>query len=360
MGRIKMKIILSDSILIEKAKLLATELSEVVLANEVSIEEIFFIALCANANKLYKLLPLIIEKYANSRCFKTINVHNLSITYQHNSKAWMLTTLFQEWLCNFDQKVAIKHNRQCVLLLLDNCGSHKIEGLDLSHVDVYFLPPNTTSRMQPMDVRIIIYSYNINNENNSELTNNISKNIQALYLPNAIGIEEFLSVPEENIIYKDLEDDEIITELVDIFKKPEENIKNVEELDDSIEPVIIDISVTLKSIENIYMFLFQQENSEKYIKLANTIEKFIKDLASTFEAKDTNALKVTFISASNEKSYLMLMIEYYLVIDLPEEFLLPGIGTGILQSHIFQLKRNCRSCCSNTLNDVVLNGYSSS
>ncbi|CAG8534322.1 6908_t:CDS:1, partial [Diversispora eburnea] len=51
------------------------------------------------------------------------------------------------WLCNFDQKVVIKHNGQCVLLLLDNCRSHKIEGLDLLHVDVHFLPPNTTSRM---------------------------------------------------------------------------------------------------------------------------------------------------------------------------------------------------------------------
>ncbi|CAG8661782.1 11158_t:CDS:2, partial [Diversispora eburnea] len=37
------------------------------------------------------------------------------------------------WLCNFDQKITIKHNGQCTLLLLDNCGSHKIEGLDLSY-----------------------------------------------------------------------------------------------------------------------------------------------------------------------------------------------------------------------------------
>ncbi|CAG8475486.1 605_t:CDS:2, partial [Diversispora eburnea] len=172
--------------------------------------------------------------------------------------------------------VAIKHNRQCVLLLLDNCESHKIEGLDLSHVDVHFLPPNTTSRMLPMDAGIIIYSYNINNENNSELTNDISKNIQTLHLPNAMGIEEFLFVLEENIVYEDLENNKIITELVDILKKPEENIEDVEELDNSIEPVIIDINVVLKNIKNVQMFLFQQENLEKYIKLANTIEKFIK------------------------------------------------------------------------------------
>jgi hypothetical protein len=114
------------------------------------------IALCTNADGSHKLPPLIIGKYANPRCFKTININNLPIIYRNNSKAWMLTTLFQEWLCDFDHKVAIKHNGQRVLLLLDNCGSHKIEGLNLSHVDIHFLPPNTTSRIQPMDAGIIM------------------------------------------------------------------------------------------------------------------------------------------------------------------------------------------------------------
>jgi hypothetical protein len=40
--------------------------------------------------------------------------------------------------------------------LLDNCSSHKIEGLDLLNVDVHFLPPNTTSKIQPMDSGIIM------------------------------------------------------------------------------------------------------------------------------------------------------------------------------------------------------------
>lgn len=114
------------------------------------------------------------------------------------------------------------------------------------------------------------------NENNNELTNDISKNIRALCLPNAMDVEEFLSVPEENIIYEVLDDDKIITELVNIFKNSDENDENTEESDDSIEPIIIDIDTAFKSLENVQMFLLQQENSEKYIKLANTIEKFIK------------------------------------------------------------------------------------
>ncbi|CAG8575253.1 4460_t:CDS:2, partial [Diversispora eburnea] len=127
---------------------------------------------------------------------------------------------------DFDHNVAIKHNGQRVLLLLDNCGSHKIEGLNLLHVDIHFLPPNTTSRIQPMDsviimsfkrhyrnyhiqwifiqdlkmdilqaIRFVILSWN-------EIT---IETIRSFHLPNEINVEEFLSMPVENIIYEVLE-----------------------------------------------------------------------------------------------------------------------------------------------------------
>ena len=76
--------------------------------------------------------------------------------YKSNNKAWMLTILFQDWLLYFDQQVGQKHRGQRVLLLLDNCASHKLGGLNLLNVDVYFLPPNTTSKIQPMDAGIIM------------------------------------------------------------------------------------------------------------------------------------------------------------------------------------------------------------
>jgi len=114
------------------------------------------ITLCANANRSYKLLSLIIGKYVNLRCFKNINIDNLPIIYQNNVKAWMLTTLFQEWLQKFDYQVGIKYNKQCVLLLLDNYTSHKLENLILENVEVYFLPFNTTSKLQSMNSEIIM------------------------------------------------------------------------------------------------------------------------------------------------------------------------------------------------------------
>src|SRR5438067_245371 len=62
----------------------------------------------------------------------------------------------EKWLQEFDYQVGQKHGRERVLLLLDNCSSHKTENLTLSYVDVYFLPPNTTSKLQPMDAGIIM------------------------------------------------------------------------------------------------------------------------------------------------------------------------------------------------------------
>ncbi|CAB5393462.1 unnamed protein product [Rhizophagus irregularis] len=111
------------------------------------------VALCTNSDGSNKLPSLVISKYANLQCFKNINIGNLPITYRNNAKAWMLTTLFQEWLQEFNYQVNIKHNNQRVLLLLDNCKSHKIDNLVLKNVEVCFLPPNTTSKLQPMDSR---------------------------------------------------------------------------------------------------------------------------------------------------------------------------------------------------------------
>ena len=45
------------------------------------------IALCANADRSHKLHPLVISKYANLQYFKYVNIVNLPITYQSNSKA---------------------------------------------------------------------------------------------------------------------------------------------------------------------------------------------------------------------------------------------------------------------------------
>ena len=80
----------------------------------------------------------------------------MPMTYHHNAKAWIITSLFQEWIWKFDHQVGLKHQGQRVLLLLDNCSSHKLGKITLRYTDVHFLPPNMTSKLQPMNAEIIM------------------------------------------------------------------------------------------------------------------------------------------------------------------------------------------------------------
>ena len=89
-------------------------------------------------------LPLFcIGRYNQPRCFK--RVERLPITYRANKKAWMTGQLFEEWLRQWDSQL----NRR-VAVILDNCTAHpKLN--DLQHIQLVFLPPNTTAITQPMD-----------------------------------------------------------------------------------------------------------------------------------------------------------------------------------------------------------------
>ena len=104
------------------------------------------------------------------------------------------------------------------------------------------------------------------------------KTLEAFHLPDVMQVKEFLNLPDEKIVYEVLDDDKIIIELVDIFKKrSNENIDDLDEIDDSTEMVVINTSVALKSLETVNAFLLQQENANEYVKLVNTIERFIRN-----------------------------------------------------------------------------------
>ena len=110
------------------------------------------VALCANANGTDKLKPLVIGKYLNPRCFKRINRNSLGVMYEANAKAWMTGRVFERWLKAFDQRITGRK----VILLIDNAPSHAVNAVELRNTTIRFLPPNTTSRIQPMDADIIM------------------------------------------------------------------------------------------------------------------------------------------------------------------------------------------------------------
>lgn len=108
------------------------------------------ILLGSNMTGTDKIKPLLIGKSAKPRCFKGIKTYPLD--YESNKKAWMTSALFEKWLSNFDKKMSLKGKK--VHLLIDNCTAHNTKKKFYS-IKVEFLPPNTTSQLQPMDQGII-------------------------------------------------------------------------------------------------------------------------------------------------------------------------------------------------------------
>lgn len=83
------------------------------------------------------------------RCFA--GVHQLPLPYFSNSKAWMTIRIWSEILKQWDVKL-----RHKVLLFCDNAACHKlVDGVVLRFIEIVFLPPNTTSLIQPLDQGII-------------------------------------------------------------------------------------------------------------------------------------------------------------------------------------------------------------
>ena len=83
----------------------------------------------------------------------------LPVIWWSNRKAWMTRDIFQTWFvhdfCPAVKTYCEKHNfEKKALLLMDNAPGHPVD-LDSSStgikVEVVFLPPNTTSLLQPMD-----------------------------------------------------------------------------------------------------------------------------------------------------------------------------------------------------------------
>ena len=110
---------------------------------------------CCNADGSHKFEVMIIGKSRQPRAFKK-KATELGLDYHANSKAWMTAALFFEWLERFNAYIARTFSRK-VALLIDNCSAHgTLENLpSLSNVEVIFLPPNTTSKLQPLDAGII-------------------------------------------------------------------------------------------------------------------------------------------------------------------------------------------------------------
>jgi len=98
-----------------------------------------------------KLPPLIIWKSRIPRAFNEVIPSGAK--WFLNSKAWMTSNIFDNFLTLWNEK--LKTTNRCILLLLDNASCHTIDVLAYSNVKLMFLPPNTMAGTQPIDTGII-------------------------------------------------------------------------------------------------------------------------------------------------------------------------------------------------------------
>ena len=117
--------------------------------SKVAKERVTLLLAC-NMDGSEKLKPLTIGKSKNPRCFK--NVKKLPVNYVANKNAWMTSDIWTDWLKKMDNLMRCK--KRPIVMLCDNCAAHSSD-VRLTNIKLVFLPPNTTSLIQPMDQGII-------------------------------------------------------------------------------------------------------------------------------------------------------------------------------------------------------------
>lgn len=96
---------------------------------------------------------MVIGKAARPRCFgKAFNPETL-VHYAHNATAWMTANEFTSFLKRLDTQMSRNHRH--IILLVENCPSYKQAPFPLQAITLCFLPPNTTSHLEPLDAGII-------------------------------------------------------------------------------------------------------------------------------------------------------------------------------------------------------------
>ncbi|KAI6648380.1 Tigger transposable element-derived protein 4-like isoform X4 [Oopsacas minuta] len=109
------------------------------------------VMLCANMSGTEKDPLLAIGKSKQPRSFPKV-LSKLPIRYEATKNAWMTGIHLRE----VDKKVdsSLRMNKRNICLLADNCSAHP-KSVSLTNICLKFLPANTTSIMQPMDMGVI-------------------------------------------------------------------------------------------------------------------------------------------------------------------------------------------------------------
>ena len=98
--------------------------------------------------------PIVIWKADNPRCLKKFDKALLPVDYYSQKKAWMDGEIMESILTKLNCRLS--SNSRSILLMMDSAGCHpKDLKTKFSNLKVCFLPANTTSKLQPLDLGII-------------------------------------------------------------------------------------------------------------------------------------------------------------------------------------------------------------
>ena len=102
----------------------------------------------------FKLKPVVIGKAMRPRALLRTNMNTLPVHYYGQPSAWMSRAIMTHWfIFHLDPEIKAHYGENVdVILTLDNAGCHPPD-LDtvLEHVEVRYMPANTTPIIQPMD-----------------------------------------------------------------------------------------------------------------------------------------------------------------------------------------------------------------
>ncbi|XP_065831030.1 tigger transposable element-derived protein 4-like [Oscarella lobularis] len=98
--------------------------------------------------------PVVIYRSEKPRCFKGIEKSQLPVQYHNQPNSWMTSKILETVLSKLNRKLSAQ--KRSILLFLDNAGCHPKELMSkFTNIKIVFLPPNTTAKLQPLDLGII-------------------------------------------------------------------------------------------------------------------------------------------------------------------------------------------------------------
>jgi hypothetical protein len=110
-----------------------------------------------NANGDKKLRPMLVYRSENPHALKNVAKSSLPVIRKSHRKVWVTKHIFRDWFVDYfvpeittycnENNTAFK-----VLLILDNAAAHDLYYVSMCpNINIVFLPPRTTSLMQPSD-----------------------------------------------------------------------------------------------------------------------------------------------------------------------------------------------------------------